>query len=271
MSVYEFGQKLLDTNDLDPVYVVVWGAGLDDHELRRWLLAYWCFYHVGTASWIAEAREGTGGEYWDRMETAAGSASYPRSAERRHFRAANATKSVAYLRSRGIQWLFNDIETAGPNAEEVMAVVQKWVGFGPWISFKVADMVERLNIRPVEFDVATAMYEGSPTEGAKLLWDLEGQPHAGAGSGAGEWAVNRILSVLGKSEIGLPVGAPPRYERGLNVQEAETILCKWHSYVKGHYHVGEDIAAVRKGLLRFARCRLTQKLFKAGRDYGLWK
>ena len=64
--------------------------------------------------------------------------------------------------------------------------------------------------------------------------------------------------------------APPRNDRGLGLQEYETVLCKWGSYLKGHYHVGEDVAGVRKGLLRFARCKTAQALLAGGRRGGLW-
>jgi hypothetical protein len=35
----------------------------------------------------------------------------------------------------------------------------------------------------------------------------------------------------------------------VNVQEIETIFCKYKSYVKGHYHVGKDIHEIREALI----------------------
>lgn len=260
LNVYDFGRELLRTNDLDPVYVVLWHAKLEPVYLRTWLLSYWCFYHVGTASWCAQAGDG----YWNRMETAAGSKDYPRCHERRHFRGDNARKSVAYLRSRGSAALFDDLLQAGDNARDKMEVVQQWVGFGPWIAFKVTDMLDRLAICPVEFDVDTAMYKGSPTEGAEMLWTNEMNDEENTPNRVGAWAVDRIMNQLGSTK------SPPRYERGINAQEAETILCKWKSYMNGHYKLGEDVAGVRSGLLRFARCSLSQRLLAAGRAGELW-
>jgi hypothetical protein len=230
------------------------------------------------------------------MEQAAGSKDWPRCHERRHFRGETALKSVAYLKGRGTEALWRDL--TGPlapaprTAKAVIASVTQWYGFGPWIGFKVADMLERLGLVEVRFDLETAMYEGSPTEGAKLLWDLEGQPHAGSGDAAGAWAVGRVLAELGakalrpvrgedrltahdRAEVKAFQGrlagyAPPRYERPINVQEAETILCKWKSYMGGHYRLGEDVEGLRQGLLRFARCRLAQRLLRAGKGAGLW-
>jgi len=42
--------------------------------------------------------------------------------------------------------------------------------------------------------------------------------------------------------------APPWFDRPLNIQEAETILCKYKSHTHGHYPVGKDVAAVKKAL-----------------------
>lgn len=257
ITVHQFGTRLLRTRDLDPVYVVLHKAALEPELLRRWLLAYWCFYHVGTASWIADGRD-----YWSRMLTAAGSKEYPRSPERRHFRGAQATSSVSYLQGRGLPSLFNDLKLCGTSAAQMIQVVQTWRGFGPWISFKVADMVERLGIRQVHFDLGTVMYD-SPRKAAELLHEREGQPNTN-GLGIGEWAVRLLLKEFNDRL------APPGYDRLVGLQEIETILCKWGSYVKGHYHLGEDVAGVKAGLLRFPSCGLAQQLFTAGRKRGLW-
>src|SRR5690606_6511443 len=91
----EFGYDLVQTGDLDPVYIVLYNSDLSVEELRRWLLAYWCFYDMGTASWINSSRF-----YWTRMEHAARSKVYPRGKERRHFRGNSAIKSIADLKQK---------------------------------------------------------------------------------------------------------------------------------------------------------------------------
>lgn len=269
LSVYEFGRQLLETRDLDPVYVMLWEAKLDPDLLRHWLLAYWCFYHSGTASWVCSIRA----DYWTRMEIAAASKEYPRCPERRHFRGDNARKSVAYLASQGIErlWkpfsIWNDHCVSVPVAA-VMREVQEWTGFGPWIAFKVADMLERLNLVPVQFDDSAAFLFDSPREGAKLMWETEGCPSDGFNQ-EGVWAIESILGQ--NTNLGLRrYKAPPRYERIINSQEAETILCKWKSYMAGRYEVGEDIEALHKSLLRFPCCAMTGVLIKAGKRGGLW-
>ncbi len=241
LGVVEFGRALLVANDLDPVYTLLWHADWresDPVRFRRWLLAYWCFYHVGTASWAADGQDA--GCYWERMRTAAGSKAYPRSSERRHFRGENARKSVEYLGSRGSGALWDDLLQAGPAAADVVAAVRRWVGFGPWIAFKVADMLERLAVRPVTFDLDTAMYD-SPRKAAEDVWDAEFPPRESSPQ-------ERLAAVLGLLSTGLgSEPAPPSFDRPLGFQEYETVLCKWKSYRSGHYHVGEDVAACRAG------------------------
>src|SRR4051812_1446277 len=103
LTCYEFGRELLRLNDLDPVYVAVWEARPDwllGTKLSKWLLAYWCFYHAGTASWICDQDD-----FWLAMFVAADSKDYPRSTERRHFRGKAALDSVVDLRTRGIKVL----------------------------------------------------------------------------------------------------------------------------------------------------------------------
>lgn len=273
LSVYEFGTKLLETKDLDPVYVLLHHSGINPSKLKRWLLSYWCFYHVGTASWIASTN--TDVDYWIRMETAARSKDYPRSSERRHFRGQNAIKSVAYLSGIGVTKLFDDLLGTNDwsptpstlNVGTVMDRVQQWVGFGPWIAFKVADMLECLGLARVKFDVEDVFLFDSPREGAGILWQEEGCPELQEGSKIGAWAVSRILQEI---QLQKHVKAPPTYSRNIGAQEAETILCKWKSYLNGRYTVGEDIKHCREGLMQYARYSLAQKLLKSGKLGGLW-
>jgi hypothetical protein len=261
LSIVEFGKQLLDTNDLDPVYVILWEARWRKALLQKWLLPYLAFYHIGTASWIAS--HDSDSTYWDAFEKAAGSSTYPRSSERRHYRAHNALKSVAYLRERGMANLFAPLLSGGPRtAAQVMEVVKTWEGFGDWSAFKAADMLERLGLVEIDFDLATAMYD-SPKEGAKRYWRDEGEPPL-LGKSVEEWAVARLLEELGHYK------APPRYERPIGLQEVETILCKHLSYLHGRYKLGEDIEACQKALRRFKDCDLAQRLWKAGAAGKLW-
>lgn len=261
LGIYEFSRQLVSTKDLDPVYVVLWQAGFDREILQRWLLAYWCFYHCGTASWIVDQPN-----YWQAMRAAAATKEHPRSSERRHFRGATAINSVEYLAKQDVRNLFHPF-SCKPTipAKEVMGYIKTWYGFGEWISFKVADMLERLNIAKISFDIDTIQLFDSPRKGAQDMWERYGE--VGTTSGTIDpvpWAIRKLTKHLG---VRL---APPRYERPLNVQEIETCLCKYHSHLSGHYEVGKDIKEVHHGLTRYENCRTAQRLLEAGKSGGLW-
>lgn len=241
LSVYDFGQQLLETNDLDPIYVMLWEAKFPREKLQKWLLSYWCHYHAGTASWTVDQNS-----FWDALMAVAGSKDYPRSSERRHFRGNSALKSVLDLQKQSVSERLNPI-TNGTTipAIDLMKYVRQWYGFGPWIAFKVADMVERLDLAQVDFSIGDIQLFDSPREGAELLYQETNGNSDNGYANVVQWAINQILNALGDYL------APPRCERGINIQEAETILCKWKSYRNGHYQVGEDVESLKKSLKVF--------------------
>lgn len=268
LDIYTFGRQLITTRDLDPVYVVLFEAKLQKEELCKWLLAYWCFYHMGTACWITEAK--TLPMYWRNMLVAAGTKDYPRGSERRHFRGEQATKAVTELTSKVPVSLVDYLawgkdKNKPPILSEVMNRVKELRGFGEWIAFKVADMLERLGFASIKFerDDVFSMFE-APREGAKLLAEVEGK-QLPTERDIYTWAYNQLYRKLGVLK------APPTYERRINIQEIETILCKWKSHMNGHYPPGKDVHEVQKALELFqGRSPLAVRLLKAGTASKLW-
>ena len=260
LDVFQFGRQLIETGDLDPTYIVLWESQLEEELRGRFLLAYFCFYHYGTAAWISSQ-----GDYWEALLGAASTKEHPRSSERRHFRGQAAIDAVLALRGRCLSpaklvaRLGHRGET--PTLSTVMGRVKKHRGFGDWIGFKVADMLERLDLCPVQFkpEDVFEMYE-APRKGAELVAEQMGY----TGEDPYGFAYNTILEQLGDLQ------APPRRERRINIQEIETILCKYKSHWNGHYGVGKDIIEVRHGLLRYAKCKLAQRLLRAGKSGQLW-
>ena len=248
LGILEFGKQLVESGDLDPVYLILWRAKFNPIKLRRWLLAFFCFYHCGTCSWIVDQPN-----YWAAMTEAANTSKHPRGTERRHYRGEAARKSMEYLRSRGVDGLFRGLEGELELAE-AMSYVTEWVGFGKWIAFKVADMLERLEICRINFSATDTFLFESPREGAELVAENYGDRIAK--EDAPRWALAYLGKRLGK------LLAPPRYERTLNGQEYETILCKWKSHLNNHYPVGHDLEELRLGLMRYTGSRTAQTLLR---------
>lgn len=273
LGIEEFGDHLLRTEDLDPVYCAA--AAIDDRPtLRRWLLAYWCYYHAGAASFLAELE---GGSYWKAMwlaarndEPAPTGGRWPRGRERRHFRGRNALASLSDLgRYRRPEDFCRALEELCPTDFTVLSnAVQQHRGFGPWIAFKVADMVERVLQLPVDFEAAAVFMYDEPKDAAILLYEerrgeLAGEP------GAVDEAISDSVAYLRDVFGGYP--APPWGDRTVGLQEIETILCKYKSHLGGHYPLNNDLVEVREGLADWAPFSvLARRLLDAVPEVNEW-
>jgi len=239
LGVLKFGRRLLETGDLDPVYIMLHDSCLHPNLMRRWLLAYWFFYHTGVASHLAERR---GEEFYrEAIQLAKPESKTPRGAERRHFRGKACVRSISYFQKEyprpedAISALCDKFR--GKQVSQVVEFVKKrWPLFGPWIGFKIADMLERLELARIEFPVNALEMYSEPTEGAKLVAEAK----------SWKGGVSQVVRKLEKKFSNF--AAPPRFERKINAQEVETILCKWKSHLNGHYPVGKDTREIREAL-----------------------
>lgn len=251
MDIRDFGDALIRTRDLDPLYVGMVGARLDQRQLARYLLAYWCFYHVGAAAWLSEQE---GEDYWGQMEVAARNVTeplmsdemlpagrWPRAAERRHFRGQKCVDAVAWLQ-REYERPENPVEhlslTSLPGSGDgltdrvIMERVQCWPMFGPWISFKAADMMERVWGANVRFNPNLGLMYTEPRSALDLLWTT---PECVTNGMLVEDIYGGLLTYFGARR------EPARGDRPCGPQEVETVLCKWKSMCGGHYYVGRDV------------------------------
>lgn len=263
LSIEDFGRELLRTNDLDPIYVALveaFRAGdYSREQLHRWMVAYWCFYHAGVASFLSEK---PGEEFWHWFEIAARNEQeaptgrrWPRGHERRHFRAKVALDTLEALRTR-----------YGPNPEDLVSYcaeqpqkvghlpfkvvskrAQEHRGFGPWIGFKVADMIDRVLGLPVDFDQAAVFMFKDPEKAAMMLWEERAAPKYPANYRPKRDAIlGQVTDYLIKEFENH--NAPPFRDRPVNIQEVETVLCKWKSHMNGHYPLMNDIRDINGGL-----------------------
>lgn len=230
-----FGTYLLDSGDLDPVYIGLHGLQLPPGGLAAWLVSYWCFYHAGVScQLVGEEYE----RYWERMEELAGRRAGPRGTERRHFRGPKAPAAILYLKARYGSPLnvLEDLASGPLTFGDISARVQQWPLFGPWIAFKIADMLERCAGVPVDFsDCELSMYQ-EPIAGALLVAEQEGWPFDLRDT------VRRLREIYGGRQ------APPAFDRPVGLQEIETILCKFKSHWRGHYPLGKDTNELRHTL-----------------------
>lgn len=257
LGVENFGDHLLDTGDLDPVYIALWDGSLSAFEVQRFLVAYWCLYHVGASCFVAEHE---GQAFWQQLmlaavntEPAPTGGRWPRGHERRHFRGEQGVRAVRELTSRYerpeemVHYVMGWAEREDPQPfTEVTARVREHRGFGPWIAFKIADMLDRCLGHPVDFSEAAVFMFKDPVKAALMVWRQKlgmpdfAQPRDEAG------AIHEVVEHLRMTFDHFT--APPQHDRPVGLQEIETVLCKWKSHVNGHYPLWNDTDEINAGL-----------------------
>jgi len=255
LDIIAFGEHLLRTEDLDPIYSALVRMEMSAQKRGLWLLSYWIFYHAGVASYLADAD--TTEEFWLRYRVAADNHlptpagdRWPRGHERRHMRGRNAEKTFDHLfrRYRNAPEDFVGAVQAS-TCGEVMKKVQTHVGFGPWIGFKVADMLERVYGYEVSFDRAEVFIFKDPKKAALLFWKEQTKQPENAKPRDEQQVLKQVVDYLiGEFAVNRRWMAPPTRDRLVGIQEIETILCKWKSHLNGHYPLGNDITEIRAGL-----------------------
>lgn len=276
LDIKTFGGHLLATGDLDPIYIALVRMGMEREKTKRWMVAYWAYYHAGVASYLSEFE---GEDYWDKFRIAAENVEesptgdrWERGHERRHYRAANAMKSYEDLSSRYrrpedmVDYIvFGDSPTSDltlPLAyKDVTKRAQNHVGFGPWIGFKVADMLDRVLNIPVEFATKEVFLFKDPKQAALMLWAQQ-SPYGENAKPKEQAVIDAVVGYL--TEHFAPTNlAPPFYDRPVNVQEIETILCKWKSHMNGHYPLNNDLDDIKNGLNNWAMICPTAAEFRS--------
>lgn len=263
LSIENFGRQLIESRDLDPVYVALSSLPIPSDQLHRWLLAYWCFYHCGVACYLSE-REG-----WDDWWNVVNDEYYlfdaprwPRGRERRHFRGKLARYSLSYLIGFSTpEAIVKTFIEQAPDYKLVSGAVQSLIGFGPWIAFKIADMLERVCGVPVDFEQAHIFMFKDPRQAALRLWaEKTKQPPRARPKNEGE-TIKKVVDYLQNEFHSLL--APPHDDRPVGLQEIETILCKWKSHMNGHYPLFNDTREIREGLKPWTDVSETARKFLA--------
>jgi hypothetical protein len=260
LDIVTFGRHLLETGDLDPVYIALHKMEMAEDQLHRWLIAYWCLYHCGAACYLSER---PGKWFWEglmqaayNMDPAPAGGRWPRGHERRHFR---GTQGIAAVRDMWdtykecpedmVRHIAHLPEISGQPKLPFRAVadrVQAHRGFGPWMAFKVADMADRVLGVPVDFSEADVFMFKDPKEAAIRLWRYN-MNLPDTHRPKDEMAVIRGVVAWLQDLLGEHY-APPLNDRKINLQEIETVLCKWKSHQNGHYPLFNDIDEIRAGL-----------------------
>jgi hypothetical protein len=291
LEIKPFGEQLLRSGDLDPIYIALTQLGLETYQTYRWLLAYWAFYSAGTACHLSEKR---GDDFWAGMLTAAenkeplpwvtprpwsdpkvtpyaASERWPRGHERRHFRGPRCVDAVNKWRStwetpenlvRMIAFGTGALRSDTAHFVDLKRRAKLVPMFGDWIAFKIGDMLDRCGVVHVEFAFDEAFYD-SPRDAALLHHAREkerGDTEAFLCKDDKErikWAVSDLSNHYAR----LGLKAPPFQDRDVDLQELETIFCKWKSHLNGHYPLWNDVREIREGVAPWVAHNATARDF----------
>lgn len=272
LDIVQFGVNLVRTGDLDPVYVALremrQNRAMEGDQLSRWLVAYWAYYSCGVACWMSER---TGDDFWEAMgvaarndESAPHGGRWERGHERRHFRAAIALNALQDWIHK-YDWPEDMVDyIVGPDTtstyKDITRRVLKHNGCGPWIAWKVADMVNALGLGHVDFRSASLSMYRDPVKAAHMLYQ-ENFPAEVCGDSkitderAIEWALEYLDSRLGD------LRTPHAPHRTLQLEEYETILCKWKSHRNGCYPPLNDLRDIEGGVTSWLPYSTTAEQF----------
>jgi hypothetical protein len=234
MNVFEFGDAKLRLKDIDPLYTALWKARLPLSVRQRFTFAEVTFDLAGVAARITEAKD-----YWTAFEAAARAT--PRGAPRRYFRGHVALEAVAeYKRKYGtVENLMTQLH--GTFTEVNAYICREFAQYGPTAAFKLADMAERVCCNKIDFSETTAK---------ELCCSKQVQKGFDKAYCALRLKPEELLPALKKHRWATL--ASPRYDRALNAQEFETILCYYsHDDAHQQHNPGDDIEGIRKELTGF--------------------
>lgn len=246
MGVVEFGKQLFATGDLDPVYVMLHHSGFSLQHKERWSVAYWMFYSSGIVSQLSEQ---TGVRFWESCIDVLLTA--PRGTERRHFRGSAAFNAIRWLQDRYLspEKFVQHLCLRQADGETFQSVSKRTMEaplFGPWIAFKVCDMMERVLGRQLDSIGCDLLFFKDPADGAERAAKVLGLKSSAD-------AIQYLAEAFKNQK------APPSFNRYVNLQEVETVLCKWKSGGNGHYDIGKDTREVAHALRAFP-CKTSDRL-----------
>lgn len=264
LIVEDFSRQLILSGDLDPVYIAAPKAITELNQLKRWLIAYVCFYHCGVASYASEF---SGSQFWQVMMQAAKNVTkspiggrWPRGSERRHARGKSGIEMINRLSSKYPDpEKFWDFITKGPmDIASVMKRAKTHYLFGQWIAFKIADLVDAVLHIPVDQDDVNILLYETPRNSIFANWrrvyDLPANAKHKHPDILVEEATNWLRSKLADLDI------PHKPGEKLDLFCLETCWCKHASHQHGHYPLNNDIDDITTDLKGWGK---TAEVFSA--------
>lgn len=240
--VARFGRHLIASSDVDPIYPVLkelhTARDLDEDEALWHSFLYVAWYHMPVGHAVYDLAPNPC-KLSSKSMMRVGAHMWPTGIERRSNRGGKVFQHIeafckATTDSTLSEWFREGFFIAPTlldrhaNWHVVNERLQSIWGNGRWAAYKHCEVLRRVHNLSVEAPDMGHRFSSGPRKGlAELYGPLEGQSEA----------IVAVLDAQGRDLQERLLG------RGVevDVEELETILCNFHSMLKGRYYVGHDI------------------------------
>lgn len=227
-----FAKNLFKLEEADPGYMLLARAELTYEQKLRYVLAWCTFYNPGIAAVACEFEGAKFYEYLNKMYPTA-----QRASERRHFRGQAGLKALAQWKS-----LYKR-----PEAMIEACFAASYVGvrknmahmaqMGDYFYWKLADIQDTVFHQPVDFTGCEKYMPKVPQQGAEIIADME--------DFTARFDLVDTMRIVTKAISKLE---HPFSDRGMLLQEAETVCCVFKQHFVGDYKYGFRTAKAVKRL-----------------------
>ncbi len=220
MNFQQFSAALIKTQDLDPDYVYLRKILEDSEQFDKVLWAQHKVFIYDTAS---EYMYLLRNKPLDQLHYGA---------ERRKNKRNTAQQLDKFISGFRLENMPKDY----PGAREYLL---QFPGMGDWAAWKFCDLLER--VADIKIDFSQVDFRTAYKYPLKGLCRVNDESDDFIGKLSDNltyetfmWSAQKKLGQI------MDWQAPPHGGRTINIQEIETCLCKYHSYLGGHYKVGQD-------------------------------
>lgn len=226
MTFKEFSAALIKTQDLDPDYVFLREILKDEPLHNKIIWAQTKIFIYDTAS---EYQYLHGKKTLDQVVYGS---------ERRKNKR-NTEKQLNYF-INGFK-----IEYLPREYTEARKYLTGYGGIGDWAAWKFCDLLER--VCDIHIDFSQVDFRDAYEYPLRGLCRVNGEPDSFV-EHLSDTPTYEMFMYMAENELGQIRNwmAPPKMDRPINIQEIETCLCKYHSYLQGHYFIGKDTAHLIK-------------------------
>ncbi len=226
ISFTKFSKEILESGDIDPDYHFMREYAAKEHLSKSALLNWICLKSVVYRS-VSELEILTGGKKFKDVK-------FGNERNKARNKAAEYYASVTN---------FMDFAYSKLRQDEYWDALVKVHGVGPWARWKIIDLLSC--VYGYHIDLSKVDFRGAyefPLKGLNLI-----------NGNREDYKLNLDYEYkvsMKEAWIQMPkVKATPHNNgRGVRINELETCLCKYHSYVHGHYYPGKDLEHLRKDI-----------------------